>query len=69
MPGLVGSDFRETGRQLTGLLNGQGDVTRGVFEEVYQTGEIGPWNMIEGWWKAGTFDGYVLQWSQATTTG
>ncbi len=44
-----------------GYYNGQGDITRGFFNEVYQVSEIEYWNMIEDWWETGRFDGLVLR--------
>ncbi len=44
-----------------GYYNGQGDITRGFFNEVYQVSEIEYWTMIEDCWETGRFDGLVLR--------
>jgi cyclohexanone monooxygenase len=40
-----------------GYFNGQGDVARAFLGETYGRGEIEFWNMIDAWWKTGTFEG------------
>ncbi|MDO3401701.1 NAD(P)/FAD-dependent oxidoreductase [Mycolicibacterium neoaurum] len=40
-----------------GYYNGQGDVERGFFTDVYAASEIDYWNMIEDWWQEGSFEG------------
>ncbi|MGU3583607.1 flavin-containing monooxygenase [Rhodococcus sp. C26F] len=44
-----------------GYYNGQGDVSKAVFNEVYNSSEIDFWNMIEGWWKALEFEGLTFE--------
>lgn len=44
-----------------GYYNGQGDVSKAVFNEVYNSSEIDFWNMIEGWWEAREFEGLTFE--------
>lgn len=44
-----------------GYYNGQGDVGRGFFNDVYTVSEVDYWNMIESWWEAQRFEGLALQ--------
>ncbi|MFN3602892.1 MAG: flavin-containing monooxygenase [Dietzia sp.] len=44
-----------------GYYNGQGDVSKAVFSEVYNSSEIDFWDMIENWWRSGTFEGLTLE--------
>jgi hypothetical protein len=39
------------------LFQRQGDVARAFLGETYGRGEIEFWNMIDAWWKTGTFEG------------
>lgn len=44
-----------------GYYNGQGDVSKAVFMDVYNSSEIDFWHMIEDWWEAGQFDELTLE--------
>lgn len=44
-----------------GYYNGQGNVERGFFNDVYAVSEIDYWNMIENWWQRQAFDGLELK--------
>lgn len=44
-----------------GYYNGQGDVSKAVFMDVYNSSEIDFWNMIEDWWNDGRFEGLILE--------
>lgn len=52
-----------------GYYNGQGDVGRGFFNDVYVASEIDYWNMIERWWEDGSFEGLTLGARQSATAG
>jgi cation diffusion facilitator CzcD-associated flavoprotein CzcO len=43
-----------------GYYNGQGEVSKAVFRDVYNSSEIDFWNMIEDWWNSGRFEGLAL---------
>lgn len=43
-----------------GYYNGQGDVSKAVFMDVYNSSEIDFWNMIEDWWNSGQFEGLTF---------
>lgn len=43
-----------------GYYNGQGDVSRSIFADVYRISEIDFWEMLDRWWDAGTFEGLTL---------
>jgi cyclohexanone monooxygenase len=43
-----------------GYYNGQGELGRGFFNDVYAVSEIDYWDMIEKWWETGTFEGLKL---------
>lgn len=43
-----------------GYYNGQGDVSRSFFADVYRISEIDFWEMLDRWWDAGTFEGLTL---------
>ena len=47
-----------------GYYNGQGEVTKAVFRDVYNSSEIDFWNMIEDWWESGRFEGLTLDQSR-----
>ncbi|WP_206474791.1 NAD(P)/FAD-dependent oxidoreductase [Dietzia sp. KRD202] len=44
-----------------GYYNGQGEVSKAVFRDVYNSSEIDFWNMIEDWWHSGRFEGLVFE--------
>lgn len=44
-----------------GYYNGQGEVSKAVFRDVYNSSEIDFWNMIEDWWNSGRFEGLVFE--------
>ncbi|MEB8327263.1 NAD(P)/FAD-dependent oxidoreductase [Dietzia kunjamensis] len=44
-----------------GYYNGQGEVAKAVFRDVYNSSEIDFWNMIEDWWNSGRFEGLVFE--------
>lgn len=44
-----------------GYYNGQGEVSKAVFRDVYNSSEIDFWNMIEAWWNSGRFEGLVFE--------
>ncbi|MCT1639447.1 flavin-containing monooxygenase [Dietzia cinnamea] len=44
-----------------GYYNGQGEVSKAVFRDVYNSSEIDFWNMIEAWWDSGRFEGLVFE--------
>lgn len=50
-----------------GYYNGQGDVSRGFFNDVHNISEIDFWNMIDRWWQDGTFEGLTLKSLSAPT--
>lgn len=43
-----------------GYYNGQGDLERSFFRDMYLGNEVEFWDMIEDWWNAQTFDGVTL---------
>lgn len=43
-----------------GYYNGQGDLARGFWGDVYQNSEVEFWDMIEDWWNKQTFEGLQL---------
>jgi cyclohexanone monooxygenase len=43
-----------------GYYNGQGDLERSFFRDMYLGNEVDFWDMIEDWWNAQTFDGVTL---------
>ncbi|MDL9946541.1 NAD(P)/FAD-dependent oxidoreductase [Gordonia sp. ABSL11-1] len=49
-----------------GYYSGQGDVSRGFFNDVHNVSEVEFWDMIDTWWATGEFEGLVL--APATTT-
>ncbi|KLO39324.1 monooxygenase [Mycobacterium nebraskense] len=51
-----------------GYYNGQGDVTRGFFNDVYAASEIDYWAMIERWWETESFEGLMLRESRANSS-
>jgi cyclohexanone monooxygenase len=69
---MAQADWVETARQsgkarlsylarcTPGYYSGQGDLTRGFFNDVYVASEIEFWAMIEEWWKSGDFKGLEL---------
>ena len=44
-----------------GYYTGQADLSRSFWGESYEGGEIEFWNLIDDWWKAGTFEGLLLR--------
>ncbi|ANY22170.1 flavin-containing monooxygenase [Gordonia terrae] len=51
-----------------GYYNGQGDVSRGFFNDIHNISEIDFWNMIDQWWEAGSFEGLALKSRAAATS-
>ncbi|UVE96338.1 NAD(P)/FAD-dependent oxidoreductase [Dietzia sp. B32] len=49
-----------------GYYNGQGEVSKAVFRDVYNSSEIDFWNMIEDWWNSGRFEGLVFESSRTS---
>ncbi|MFI6309814.1 flavin-containing monooxygenase [Nocardia fusca] len=43
-----------------GYYNGQGDLSKSFFGDVYRVNETVFWDMIDRWWEAGTFEGLIL---------
>ncbi|NRH33641.1 NAD(P)/FAD-dependent oxidoreductase [Rhodococcus sp. MS13] len=43
-----------------GYYNGQGNVTQGIFREIYQAPDRDYWGLIEEWWENGEFTGLEL---------
>ena len=48
-------------------LSGQADLSRSFWGESYEGGEIEFWNLIDDWWKAGTFEGLLLRGAPVAT--
>ncbi|VEG47120.1 putative flavoprotein involved in K+ transport [Mycolicibacterium flavescens] len=44
-----------------GYYNGQGDLERGFWNDVYQGSEVEFWDMIDKWWEDQEFEGLRLQ--------
>ncbi|MGQ4601299.1 NAD(P)-binding protein [Nocardia sp. R6R-6] len=44
-----------------GFYNGQGELARSFFADIYNGTEVEYWDMIENWWRQGTFEGLELR--------
>lgn len=44
-----------------GYYNGQGDIGKGFFNDVYAMSEIDFWESIESWWNEASFEGMIVK--------